>query len=43
MVDLCQIACEKFAAAEKSPTERSNFRAAQMIKAFCLIFFKVSN
>ena len=33
MVELCQIACEKFAAAEKTPGERNNFRAAEMIKA----------
>ena len=32
MVDVCQIACEKHAAAEKSPSERNNVAAANMIK-----------
>ena len=32
MVDVCQIACEKHAAAEKSPSERNNKAAAIMIK-----------
>lgn len=32
MVDVCQIACEKHAAAEKSPSERNNMAAANMIK-----------
>ena len=32
MMDLCQIACEKFAAAEKTPLERDNQAAAEMIK-----------
>ena len=32
MVDVCQIACEKHAAAEKSPAERNNMAAANMIK-----------
>ena len=33
MVDVCQIACEKHVAAEKSPSERNNMAAANMIKA----------
>ena len=32
MVDVCQIACEKHAAAEKSPAERNNMAAANVIK-----------
>lgn len=32
MMDICQIACEKYAAAEKSPLERDNQAAAEMIK-----------
>ena len=32
MVEICQIACEKFAPAEKTPLERNNQRAAEMIK-----------
>ena len=32
MVDLCQIACEKHAAAEKNRFERNNQAAATMIK-----------
>lgn len=32
IVDLCQIACEKYAAAEKAPFERDNQAAAHMIK-----------
>ena len=32
MVDVCQIACEKHAAAEKPPSERNNMAAANMIK-----------
>ena len=31
-MELCQIACEKFAAAEKTPYERDNQAAATMIK-----------
>ena len=31
-MELCQIACEKFAAAEKTPFERDNQAAATMIK-----------
>ena len=33
IVDLCQIACEKHAAAEKRQNERNNQAAAKMIKA----------
>ncbi|TRY72341.1 hypothetical protein TCAL_16159 [Tigriopus californicus] len=33
MMEICQIACEKFAPAEKSPLERDNQAAAEMIKA----------
>jgi len=32
MLDLCQIACEKFAPSEKPPKERDNQAAANMIK-----------
>jgi hypothetical protein len=32
MVDLCQIACEKYSAAEKNRFERNNQAAATMIK-----------
>ena len=32
MVDVCQIACEKYSAAEKPPSERNNMAAANMIK-----------
>ena len=32
VMELCQIACEKFAAAEKTPYERDNQAAATMIK-----------
>ena len=32
IVDICQIAAEKYAAAEKSPLERNNEAAAHMIK-----------
>ncbi len=32
MVEICQIACEKFAAVEKTPLERNNEAAAHMIK-----------
>ena len=32
ILDVCQIACEKFAAAEKTPLERDNQAAAEMIK-----------
>ena len=32
MLEICQIACEKFAAAEKTPLERDNQAAAEMIK-----------
>ena len=32
IVDICQIACEKFAAAEKPPLDRDNQAAAEMIK-----------
>ena len=32
MVDICQIACEKYSAAEKSRFERNNQAAAEMIK-----------
>ena len=38
MVDLCQIACEKHAAAEKSRSERNNQAAATMIKVSKYIF-----
>ena len=34
MVDICQIACEKHSAAEKSRFERNNQAAAEMIKVF---------
>ncbi len=33
-MELCQIACEKFAAAEKTPFERDNQAAATMIKVY---------
>ena len=36
-----QIACEKFAAAEKSPKERNNQAAAEMIKV--RLFLKLNN
>ena len=40
-MELCQIACEKFAAAEKTPYERDNQAAATMIKVMkmCHSFF----
>ena len=47
MVDLCQIACEKHAAAEKNRFERNNQAAATMIKVIhkrqieFVIFFKI--
>ena len=37
MVDICQIACEKHSAAEKSRFERNNQAAAEMIKVFRLL------
>lgn len=38
-MELCQIACEKFAAAEKTPYERDNQAAATMIKVICFTYF----
>ena len=38
---ILQIACEKFAAAEKSPKERNNQAAAEMIKV--RLFLKLNN
>ena len=35
MVDVCQIACEKMCAMEKSRKERNNQAAAAMIKVGC--------
>ena len=37
MVDICQIACEKHSAAEKSRFERNNQAAAEMIKVFLIL------
>ena len=39
MVDLCQIACEKHAAAEKNRFERNNQAAATMIKVRNKLYF----
>jgi len=41
-MEVCQIACEKFAAAEKTPYERDNQAAASMIKVNSLLFLELS-
>ena len=41
LILIFQIACEKFAAAEKSPKERNNQAAAEMIKV--RLFLKLNN
>ena len=41
ILDVCQIACEKFAAAEKTPLERDNQAAAEMIKVCISVIFRL--